>query len=283
MARTQKRHTGKTADSRHGSSPRAGSKKRLAARWAIPLLLAASFAQAQTPEVDADGFTNPLDTLEFNPGLDQREFERATFQALDIYDPLESFNRRMYHFNYRLDQWVMLPAVRGYRYVTPKVVRTGVSNFFGNLGDISTLFNSLAQLKGERAMQTTARLLFNSIIGVGGLWDPATRMGLPRHSEDFGQTLGHYGVPSGPYLILPALGPSNVRDTGGRLADFSVERQVDVLGYAEASGGEMGITALRLVDIRHTTSLRYGQLNSPFEYEKVRYVYTRSRELQIDE
>ena len=177
----------------------------------------------------------------------------------------------------------MLPAVRGYRRVTPRVVRTGVSNFFSNLGEVSTLFNSLAQLKGERAMQTTARLLFNTIIGVGGIWDPATRMGLPRHSEDFGQTLGFYGVPSGPYLILPALGPSNLRDTTGKLADFGVERQIDTLGYAEASGGELGLTALRLLDIRHTTNLRYGQLNSPFEYEKVRYVYTRARELQIEE
>lgn len=246
------------------------------------LLLANSLAHAQT-EADLDGFTNPLSRLEFNPGLDQREFERATFQALDIYDPWESVNRRMYYFNYRLDQWVMLPAVRGYRYVTPRVVRTGVSNFFSNLGEISTLFNSLAQLKGERAMQTTARLLFNTIIGVGGVWDPATRMGLPRQSEDFGQTLGYYGVPDGPYLILPALGPSNLRDTAGRLTDFGVERQVDTLGYAEASGGEMGLTALRLIDVRHTTSLRYGQLNSPFEYEKVRYVYTRARELQIEE
>ncbi len=246
------------------------------------LLLVGGLAHGQT-QTDPDGFTNPLSTLEFNPGLDQREFERATFQALDIHDPWESLNRRMYYFNYRLDQWVMLPAVRGYRRVTPRVVRTGVSNFFSNLGEVSTLFNSLAQLKGERAMQTTARLLFNTIIGVGGIWDPATRMGLPRHSEDFGQTLGFYGVPCGPYLILPALGPSNLRDTTGKLADFGVERQIDTLGYAEASGGELGLTALRLLDIRHTTNLRYGQLNSPFEYEKVRYVYTRARELQIEE
>ena len=247
------------------------------------LLLVGSLAQAQTPPLDEDGFTHPLRNLQFNPGLDQHEFERATFDALDIYDPWESLNRRMYYFNYRLDQFVMLPAVRGYRYVTPRVVRTGVSNFFDNLGEIPTLFNSVAQLKGERAMTTTARLLFNTILGVGGIWDPATRMGLPRYNEDFGQTLGFYGVPHGPYLILPALGPSNLRDTSGQVVDFGVERQADLLSYAESSGGEFGITALRLIDIRHTTPLRYGQLNSPFEYEKVRYVYTRARELQIEE
>ena len=86
--------------------------------------------------------------------------------------------------------------------------------------------------------------------------------------------MGFYGIPHGPYLILPALGPSNLRDTTGQVMDLGVERQVD---YAEASGG-FGVTALRLIDIRHTTSLRYGQLNSPFEYEKVRYVYTRARD-----
>ncbi|MCQ2031228.1 MlaA family lipoprotein [Stutzerimonas zhaodongensis] len=247
------------------------------------LLLVSSLAHAQTTIPDEDGFTHPLGKLEFNPGLDQREFERATFDALNISDPWESLNRRMYYFNYHLDQWVMLPAVRGYRYVTPRIVRTGVSNFFSNLGEIPTLFNSLAQFKGERAMSTTARLLFNTIIGLGGIWDPATRMGLPRYSEDFGQTLGFYGVPDGPYLILPALGPSNLRDTAGQVMDLGVERQVDYFNYAEASGGEFGLTALRLIDIRHTTSLRYGQLNSPFEYEKVRYVYTRARELQIEE
>ena len=247
------------------------------------LMLISGVASAQTPPADEDGFKQPLRNLEFNPGLDQREFERATFDALDIYDPWESLNRRMYYFNYRLDQWVMLPAVRGYRYVTPSFVRTGVSNFFNNLGEIPTLFNSVAQLKGKRAMTTTARLLFNTILGVGGVWDPATRMGLPRYKEDFGQTLGFYGVPHGPYLILPALCPSNLRDATGQVADFGVERQVDYFSYAEASGGEFGLTALRLIDLRYTTPLRYGQLNSPFEYEKVRYVYTRARELQIDE
>jgi phospholipid-binding lipoprotein MlaA len=246
-------------------------------------MLVSGLAQAQTSVPDEDGFTHPLNTLQFNPGLNQHEFERATFDALNIHDPWESLNRRMYYFNYRLDQWVMLPAVRGYRAVTPRVVRSGVSNFFSNLGEIPTLFNNVAQLNGERAMNTTARLLFNTILGVGGIWDPASRMGLPRLKADFGQTLGFYGVPHGPYLILPALGPSNLRDATGQVVDFGVERQVNYLNYADASGGDLGITALRLLDIRHTTNLRYGQLNSPFEYEKVRYVYTRARELQISE
>src|SRR3546814_16829167 len=117
----------------------------------LAVLLASGLAFAHTPNVDEDGFAHPLRDLDFDPGLDQRERERATFQALDVYDPFESVNRRIYHFNYRLDQWVMLPVVRGYRYVTPRPVRTGVSNFFSNLGEVPPLFNSLAQLTGQRA------------------------------------------------------------------------------------------------------------------------------------
>jgi len=253
----------------------------------LPALLMASLpAFADTPAepaVDPDGFTQPLRQLTFNPGLDQREFERSTFDALEVYDPLESWNRRVYHFNYRFDQWVFLPVVRGYTYVTPRFVRSGVSNFFSNLGDVPNLVNSLLQFKGQRSMEVTGRLLLNTTIGVVGLWDPATLMGLPKQSEDFGQTLGFYGVGAGPYLMLPLLGPSNLRDTTGLVVDFAAENQINFLNVAEVSSDHPEITALRIVDKRYTTSFRYGQLNSPFEYEKIRYVYTESRKLQIAE
>ncbi|MDD2112273.1 VacJ family lipoprotein [Pseudomonas asiatica] len=232
---------------------------------------------------EADGFVDPLRELKFNPGLDQREFERSTLQALNVYDPLESINRRVYHFNYRLDQWVLLPMVSGYQYVTPRFVRTGVTNFFNNLGDVPNLFNSVLQLKAKRSAEITARLMLNTIIGVGGLWDPATKMGLPRQSEDFGQTLGFYGVPDGPYLMLPVLGPSNLRDTTGLVVDYAGEQAINYLNVAEASSDHPEISVLRVVDKRYSTKFRYGQLNSPFEYEKVRYVYTQARKLQIAE
>lgn len=253
----------------------------------LPALLLASLpAFADTPAepaADPDGFTQPLRQLTFNPGLDQREFERSTFDALEVYDPLESWNRRVYHFNYRFDQWVFLPVVRGYTYVTPRFVRSGVSNFFSNLGDVPNLVNSVLQLKGQRSMEVTGRLLINTTIGVVGLWDPATLMGLPKQNEDFGQTLGFYGVGAGPYLMLPLLGPSNLRDTTGLVVDFAAENQINFLNVAEVSSDHPEITALRIVDKRYTTSFRYGQLNSPFEYEKIRYVYTESRKLQIAE
>jgi len=246
-------------------------------------LLSCGAASAQTTTVDDDGFKQPLRELKFNPGLNQREFERSTLSALEVHDPLESWNRRVYHFNYRFDQWVFLPVVDGYRYVTPGFVQKGVTNFFSNLGDVPNLVNSALQFKGQRAMNTTARLLFNTTLGVVGLWDPATLMGLPKQREDFGQTLGFYGSPAGPYLMLPILGPSNLRDTTGLVVDYGINQQINYLNVSEASSDHPEIIVLRGIDQRSTTSFRYGQLNSPFEYEKLRFFYTESRKLQIAE
>jgi phospholipid-binding lipoprotein MlaA len=139
------------------------------------------------------------------------------------------------------------------------------------------------QLKGKRSMETSARLLLNTTIGIAGLWDPATAMGLPRQNEDFGQTLGFYGVPGGAYFVLPILGPSNIRDTGGLAVDFTVESAINYLNVSEVSSNHPEVWILRGIDKRNQTRFRYGQLNSPFEYEKVRYVYTESRKLQIAE
>lgn len=234
-------------------------------------------------QVDADGFKNPLNRLEFNLNAGLHEFERASLEALHISDPFEQWNRRVYHFNYRFDQWVFLPTVKAYTKITPHFVRTGVSSFFSNLGEIPTLANSLLQFKGHRAMETTARILFNTIFGVAGLWDPATKMGLQKNNEDFGQTLGYYGVPHGPYLMLPFLGPSNIRDTGGLVADFAIENSVNWLNMGEEKKRNPEIYGLQIIDQRYITQLRYGQMNSPFEYEKIRYAYTKSRELKIAE
>lgn len=240
-------------------------------------------ASAQNDEPDADGFTRPLERLRFNPQLNQREFERATLVALVNNDPWEEWNRRVYHFNQRFDEWVYLPAVDAYRFVTPRFVRSGVSHFFANLGEIPSLANHLLQLQGRDAMHTTARLLFNTTLGLGGLWDPASRMGLAPRSEDFGQTLGYWGVEEGPYMVLPLLGPSNLRDTGGLVFDISLGSALNPA--AEAGLTEQGTSyyGLMAIDRRHINDFRYGLLNSPFEYEKMRYAYTEARRLQIRE
>lgn len=230
---------------------------------------------------DADGFLNPLDSLRFLPKESLDAFEQATLGALAVSDPWESLNRRVYHFNQRVDEKVVMPVIRGYRFVTPRVVRQGVNNFWDNFTDVGNLANSLLQLKPKRSLQTTGRLLVNTTVGVLGLWDPATRIGLQRQDEDFGQTLGHYGVPAGPYVMLPGLGPSSARDAGGRLVDWVGMDQINYINISRNSSEYPALLALRLINARDATPFSFGQLNSPFEYEKLRYIFTQARVLQV--
>lgn len=240
------------------------------------LCFSSVLAHAGQPE-----FTHPLKQLRYSEQLEQYQFERATLDALQVSDPLELLNRRIYHFNYRFDQYVFLPTVKIYRTMTPRPLRSGISNVYSNLKEIPTIANSLLQLKGKRAMHSTARLLFNTIFGVGGIWDPAKKMGLEPVREDFGQTLAYYGVPPGPYLMLPLLGPSNLRDGTGWIGDFLLEGDINWLHYPEASRRNPELYGLEAINVRYITEMKYGQLNSPFEYEKIRYIYTKARELQI--
>lgn len=134
-------------------------------------------------------------------------------------DPLAPLNRQVYRFNHLLDSAVLKPAAKGYVKITPKPMRTGISNFFSNLEMPITVVNDLLQLKPLDAVRDTGRFLTNSTIGLIGFLDPASRMDMPPHSEDFGITLARWGVPSGPYLQIPFLGPSDVRDAFGLYVD----------------------------------------------------------------
>ena len=204
-------------------------------------------------------------------------------QAASEDDPWESVNRPIFTFNDTVDTYALKPIAQGYQFVTPQFVQDGVHNFFRNIGDVGNLANNVLQLKPHNAGVDTARLLVNTTFGVLGFIDVGTKMGLQRSDEDFGQTLGFYGVPGGAYLMLPIFGPSNLRDTGGLLVDYSAESQINFLNVSEVSSNHPEVWALRAVDKRYQTSFRYGQMNSPFEYEKVRYIYTESRKLQIAE
>lgn len=134
-------------------------------------------------------------------------------------DPFEPVNRVVFRFNDTLDTYALKPLAQGYQKVTPDYVEQRVSNVFANLGDVVNLANGLLQGKLHDAGVDASRVLFNTTFGVFGLFDVATLMGLPRHDEDFGQTLGAWGLGSGPYLVLPFLGPSSARDAVGRLPD----------------------------------------------------------------
>lgn len=202
-----------------------------------------------------------------------------------VEDPWASTNKSIYVFNYNLDKYLLLPVVNGYEYVMPTFAQTGVSNFFNNIAEIRTLYNSLLQAKGEKALITTSRFLTNSILGIGGLFDPATHFDLKRQNEDFGQTLGVWGVGQGPYFVMPALGPGTVRSAGGFLVDTGVHAGIKTalnLPDALDHGAEIqaGVTVLKTVDNRHQQSFRYLDSGYPFEYELVRYFYGKSRELE---
>ena len=135
-------------------------------------------------------------------------------------DPLEPMNRQIFTFNDALDRTIAQPVARGYQKVTPQPIRQAISNFFSNLGDLGNAANNILQLKITDATEDIMRFVMNSTFGIGGLVDFATLAGLPKHHEDFGLTLGRWGVPSGPYLVLPLFGPSSIRDSTGYVVDF---------------------------------------------------------------
>jgi phospholipid-binding lipoprotein MlaA len=142
-------------------------------------------------------------------------------------DPLEPMNRAVFKFNDALDRTIAQPVAKGYQKVTPQPLRQAISNFFSNLGDLGNAANNLLQLNITDATEDIMRFAFNSTFGIGGLIDWATPAGLPKHHQDFGLTLGHYGIPAGPYLVLPLFGPSSFRDAVG----FGVDIRFNVMSY----------------------------------------------------
>jgi phospholipid-binding lipoprotein MlaA len=138
-------------------------------------------------------------------------------------DPWEKSNRRMYKFNKGLDRWVVKPVTTGYRAVTPKPVRTAVTNAYGNYGEPANFLNSVLQGKFAQAFRTLDRFILNSTLGIAGIMDVATNLGRPREAEDFGQTLARWGVKSGPYMVLPLFGPSTLRDGIMTPFDFFID------------------------------------------------------------
>jgi phospholipid-binding lipoprotein MlaA len=209
--------------------------------------------------------------------------------VIDAYDPLERVNRRIYKFNALFDKYVYLPVVSAYEFVLPVPVQDMVSHFFNNLHEIRNLVNSILQLKGGKACITGTRMFVNTTLGIGGLFDVATGIGVPKQNEDFGQTLGFYGLGPGAYIVLPIFGPSTVRDTGGLAFDLAtydlmvnemIQRGLD-LNRDEESDLTWGSTIIDAIDTRHQQSFRYYQTGSPFEYELIRALYLRSREILV--
>lgn len=193
-------------------------------------------------------------------------------------DPFEPVNRVVFKFNDGLDTYVARPVAQGYQKVTPQPLRTAVSNFFSNLGDLSNAANALLQLKITDATEDIVRFAFNSTFGLGGLLDWATPAGLPKHHQDFGLTLGHWGVPSGPYLVLPLFGPSTVRDSMGLVVDV----KFNPLNYMEPALRNP-LYILQFVSVRSdllgaTDLLQQAALD---KYSFVRDAYTQQRKARL--
>jgi phospholipid-binding lipoprotein MlaA len=161
-------------------------------------------------------------------------------------DPLEPFNRTVYDFNDGLDRAIFKPVATAYKDVTPSPVRTGVNNFFNNIADVWSVVNNALQLKPKETLETGMRVVFNSIFGFAGVLDIGTEMRLPRNKQDFGQTLGYWGVESGAYVVLPFFGPSSVRDTVGTVVDSSV----DIVSNVNNVPARNSLIGLRVVDKR---------------------------------
>jgi phospholipid-binding lipoprotein MlaA len=194
-------------------------------------------------------------------------------------DPWEGFNRQVYAFNDTVDRWTLKPVAKAYDTVTPKFLRSGIGNFFDNLTYPATIVNQLLQGKAGLAARDAGRFMMNTLFGAAGFFDVATRAGLEEHDEDFGQTLAVWGVPSGPFVVLPFLGPSSVRDTPSTFAEYFV----DPLTYADLHWQEQwALRGLEVIDARADLLPLEPTLERAFDpYAFVRAAWLQRRTYQI--
>lgn len=197
----------------------------------------------------------------------------ATGPQANPADPLEPFNRSVYSFNEGLDRAVLKPVATAYQNITPAPVRTGVTSFFENISDVWSFVNNVLQAKPAEAMDSLFRVTTNTLWGLGGIFDVASELKIPKHKEDFGQTLGTWGLKSGPYVVLPLFGPSSVRDSAGLVVDA----QGNLLSQVDNVPVRNSLTGLRLVDTR-ASLLSAGDLLDQAALDK--YAFTRDAYLQ---
>ncbi|ACV26410.1 MlaA family lipoprotein [Kangiella koreensis] len=204
----------------------------------------------------------------------------ATTDSTNPKDPYEEYNRGVWEFNRAIDKAILKPTAEGYQAITPDPIEKGISNFFSNLGEIETIINDILQAKFGKAGRDTGRFLINSTLGLAGFLDPAAEMGLEKEEEDFGQTLAAWGFDSGPYLMLPFIGPSTARDGIG----FAVDKVALYSPYDEMNDTqtEWSLRALDLIQTRAQLLPLEEQLEQALdEYSLVRDAYLQRREFLI--
>ncbi len=196
-------------------------------------------------------------------------------------DPFERVNRAVFSFNETADEYVIKPVAEAYKFVLPEFVRTGVTNFFSNINDVLIAANNLLQGKPSNAASDIGRFLVNSTIGILGLFDVATDMGLDKNREDFGQTLGVWGVADGPYMVLPFFGASNARDTVGLVVDIETDFMLNTNKLD--SDEKLAVNGLRVIN-RRADLLDAGQLLEDAAFDKYSFVrdgYIQRRRSQV--
>jgi phospholipid-binding lipoprotein MlaA len=196
------------------------------------------------------------------------------------YDPFERLNRFMYRFNARFDESVFLPVANGYRRV-PRPIRSGVHNFFDNLSEVKSVVNYVLQLRWGGGVHSLGRFVINSTLGIGGLFDVATKLHVTGDQTGFSTTLAKWGAHPGPYLVIPLLGPSTFRDGVGYLGDYGIEYGINVADLYRGNK-TWALSVVSAVDTRANVDFRYYATGSPFEYETIRFLYVR-KELIEDE
>lgn len=193
---------------------------------------------------------------------------------LDPRDPYESWNRGVQDFNDGLDDYFMKPVAKSYQWITPTFVDKGVTNFFSNLSDISVTMNDLLQAKFGQGSMDAGRFLVNTSVGVGGIVDVASMIDLPKHDEDFDQTLGFWGVPTGPYIVLPLIGPNSPRGLGGLIGDTAANPSTYV-----GAGIGTALYAVRMSDARSDllSATKIVDEAAVDKYEFIRNAYFQQR------
>jgi phospholipid-binding lipoprotein MlaA len=194
-------------------------------------------------------------------------------------DPLEGLNRTVFKVNDTLDAYALKPVAKGYKWAVPQPVRSSVTNFFSNIGDVYVAANELLEMKIADGVGDIMRVVINTVFGVGGLFDVATLAQLPKHSADFGITLGHYGVPPGPYLVLPLLGPSTARDATGLIVDY----YGNPLSYVSPSSVSWALYGVNLVNTRANLLTTVDVLSAAAidKYSFIRNAYLQRRRFLI--
>ncbi|EJM23569.1 surface lipoprotein [Pseudomonas sp. GM21] len=197
-------------------------------------------------------------------------------QAAPEDDPWESVNRPIFKFNDVIDTYALKPVAQGYQFITPQFLEDGIHNMFRNVGDVTNLVNDILQVKPVAAGTDTARIIFNTTFGLLGFFDVGTKMGLHRNDEDFGQTLGYWGVGSGPYVVLPLLGPSTVRDAPSKLVDS----YTGPYPYIDDVSVRNTVFGLNIVDTR-ASLLSSEKLITGDKYIFIRNAYLQNREFKV--